>query len=65
MKNTIDTVWPKLYSCRPAAPIADIIDALGIHCVFMDSSRARRVRSVCVVALYLCQNNMAGGLVER
>lgn len=32
-------------------PIADIIEAFGTVAVLMPSSRARRTRSVCVVAL--------------
>ena len=45
------TVWPKLYSCKPVTPMADRIEALGIDLVGRLSSRARRTRSACVVAL--------------
>jgi hypothetical protein len=33
-------------------PIADMMEALGMVLVGIPSSRARRTRSVCVVALY-------------
>lgn len=34
-------------------PIPDMMEALGTTLVWMPSSRARRTRSVCVVALVL------------
>ena len=47
----MDTVCPKLYSCSPHAPMAERMEALGILRVAMERERARRLRSVCVVAL--------------
>lgn len=51
VKKTMEMVCPKLYSWSPVPPMADIIEALGMVEMGTESSRARRTRSVCVVAL--------------
>jgi len=50
VKKTIERVWPKEYSCRPVDAIAVKMDALWMVRVGMERFRARRSRSVCVVA---------------
>jgi hypothetical protein len=61
----MDTVCPKLYSCRPVVPMEVRIEALGMERVGMESSRARRTRSVCVVALDQVSIDGLGGFCVR